>query len=281
MNHIFTLRQILEQSKEWNAPLYANFVDMEKAFNSIHHDSLWRILRYNGVPQKLVNIMKMMYSNFSSQVICNNELTDTFEVITGVKQGCILSPFLFLPGIDWVIRSVINGKRRGIRWTLTSLLEDLDFADDIALLSYRRQDMQAKIYDMTRKAGETGLKISTKKTKHLRMNSRTEAAIMLNGEEIEDIGYKMTTSGDTEKEIRTRISKASQAFATLRSTWRSRNVSTKTKIRLFKSNVLSTLMYGAESWKMTKNHQSQTRSFPEQMPTQNPQHLLAKHHLER
>ena len=94
------------------------------------------------------------------------------------------------------------------------------------------------------------------------MNSRTEAAIVLNGEEIEDIedftylGSKMTTSGDTEKEIRTRISKASQAFATLRSPWRSRNISTKPKIRLFKSNVLSTLLYGAESWKMTKtiNH---------------------------
>ena len=71
--------------------------------------------------------------------------------------------------------------------------------------------MQAKIDDMTRKAGEFGLKISTKKRKHLRMNSRTEAAIMLNREKIDDIedftylGSKMTTSGDTEKEIRIRI----------------------------------------------------------------------------
>ena len=159
---------------------------MEKAFDSIHRDSLWSILHYNGVPQKLVNIVKMMYSNLSSQVICNNELTDTFEVTTGVKQGYILSPFLFLLGIDWVMKSVINGKRRGIRWTLTSLLEDLDFADDIALLSHRHQDVQTKIKYMTRKAGEIGLNISTKKTKHLRMNSRTEAAIMPNGEEIED-----------------------------------------------------------------------------------------------
>ena len=150
-DHIFTLRQILEQSKEWNAPLYTNFVDMEKAFDSIHRNSLWRILCYNGVPQKLVNVVKMMYSNFSSQVICNNELTDTFDVTTGVKHGCILSPFLFLLGIEWVMKSVINGKRRGIRWTLTSLLEDMDFADDIALLSHRHQDMQAKIDDMTKK----------------------------------------------------------------------------------------------------------------------------------
>ena len=35
-DHIFALKQILEQSKEWNAPLYANFIDFENAFHSIH-----------------------------------------------------------------------------------------------------------------------------------------------------------------------------------------------------------------------------------------------------
>ena len=80
------------QSKEWKIPLYANFVDMEKAIDSILRDSLWRILRYNGVPQELVNTVKMVYNNFTSQVICNNELTGKFDVTTGVKQVCILSP---------------------------------------------------------------------------------------------------------------------------------------------------------------------------------------------
>ena len=45
-DHIFTLRQILEQSKEWNAPLYPNFIDFEKAFDSIHRDTLGKILRH-------------------------------------------------------------------------------------------------------------------------------------------------------------------------------------------------------------------------------------------
>ena len=45
-NHIFTLRQFLQQSKEWNASLYARFIDFEKAFDSIHRDSLWKILRH-------------------------------------------------------------------------------------------------------------------------------------------------------------------------------------------------------------------------------------------
>ena len=139
-DHIYTLRQILEQGKEWNAPLYVNFTDFEKTFESIYRDSLWKILRHYGIPSKLVNVIKMLYSDFKSQVICNRALANAFSVTTGVKQGCILSPFLFILGIEWVLRQVIGGVRRGIRWALTSVLEDLDYADDVVLLAHRHQD---------------------------------------------------------------------------------------------------------------------------------------------
>ena len=92
-DHIFTLRQILEQSKEWNAPLYANFIDFEKAFDSIHRDSLWKILRHYGIPPKLVNVIKMLYSDFKPQVICNTALTDHFSVTTGVSRDVFPPPF--------------------------------------------------------------------------------------------------------------------------------------------------------------------------------------------
>ena len=140
-DHIFTLRQILEQSKEWNTPLYINFIDLEKAFDSIHRESLWKILRHYGVPAKLVQVIAMLYSDFKSQVICDSELTEAFNVSTGVKQGCILSPFLFILAMDWIMKNSTDGERRGIKWTMTmtatTTLEDLDFADDIALLSHR------------------------------------------------------------------------------------------------------------------------------------------------
>ena len=94
------------------------------------------IKRHYGIPSKLINVIKILYSDFKSQVICNAALTDTFSVTTGVKQLCILSPFLFILGIDWVLKQVTSGGRRGIRWTLTSVLEDLDYADDIGLLAH-------------------------------------------------------------------------------------------------------------------------------------------------
>ena len=168
-DHIFNLRQILEQSKEWNIPLYINFIDLERAFDSIHRESLWKILRHYGVPAKLVRVIAMLYSDFKSQVICDSELTEAFNVSTGVNQGCILSPFLFILAMDWIMKNSTDGERRGIKWTLTmtatTTLEDLDFADDIALLSHRHQDMQEKTDAMATTAGNLGLKASTKKTK--------------------------------------------------------------------------------------------------------------------
>ena len=57
IDHIFTLRQILEQSTEWNSTIYIAFIDFEKAFDSLHRESLWRILCHYGIPQKMVNVI--------------------------------------------------------------------------------------------------------------------------------------------------------------------------------------------------------------------------------
>ena len=52
-------------------------------------------------------------------------------------------PILFLISIDWVMKKITDSKR-GITWSIYTTLEDLDFADDIALLSSRHSDMKKK-----------------------------------------------------------------------------------------------------------------------------------------
>ena len=63
-DQIFALRNIIEQCTEWQRQLYVNFVDFEKAFDSIHRDSLWSILRHYGIPSKIVQLIKSSYNNF-------------------------------------------------------------------------------------------------------------------------------------------------------------------------------------------------------------------------
>ena len=110
-DHIFTLRQILEQSNEWNTTIYANFIDFAKAFDSINRTALWRILRHYGIPDKICSIIKMLYRDFSAKVICGPSLTEEFTITTGVKQGCLLSPRLFSLCIDWLMNKTIGNNK--------------------------------------------------------------------------------------------------------------------------------------------------------------------------
>jgi hypothetical protein len=88
-------------------------------------------MAHYGIPQTFINIIRSSYNNMQCRVIHEGKLTESFDVKTGVKQGCLLSPFLFLLAIDYIMRESTEGKRNGIQWTMWQQLDDLDFADDI------------------------------------------------------------------------------------------------------------------------------------------------------
>ena len=68
-----------------------------------------------------------MYTGGAGSVMFKGKLSPPFEIKTGVKQGCLLSPFLFLLVINWIMKSC--DPKDGIQWTLTEQLNDLDYAD--------------------------------------------------------------------------------------------------------------------------------------------------------
>jgi hypothetical protein len=157
-------RIIVEQTIEWQTSLCMNFIDFEKAFDSIDHQVLWKILKHYGIPQKIISIIQQLYDGFSCQVIHDGNLTEPFTVTTGVRQGCILSPLLFVMVIEWVSKTAYK-EPKGIQWTLQTRLEDLDFADDICMLSHRYQMQHQEI------AKQTSLLINPQKTKTIRINT--------------------------------------------------------------------------------------------------------------
>ena len=153
----------------------------------------------------------------SRRVFHEGQLTKNFEVRTGVRQGCLLSPLLFILVINWVMRTVTKEKRNGIQWTMLTQLY-LDFADDLALLSLTHRQMQNKTTELALISAQVGLKINKRKTKILRTNATCETPIMLEGETLEEVKYLrylgsiVDTHGATEADVKKRISKAMVAF---------------------------------------------------------------------
>ena len=80
------------------------FEDFEKAFDFIDRDMLRKILCYYGVPSKITKMIQVLYEGFQARVMHEGTMTEPFEMKTGVPQGCLLSPLLFLVVLDWVTR---------------------------------------------------------------------------------------------------------------------------------------------------------------------------------
>ena len=185
-----------------------------------------------------------------------------------VRQGCILSPILFLVVIDWVMRKTTSDKPRGIQWTLFSQLEDLGFADNLAFLSVKLDHLQEKTDRLERCAKQTGLTINTSKTQMMSINTTPTAPVTVNGEPLEFVhnfttclGSLISKDNGGQKYIKARLGKARCAFAKLQNIWKSNQYTTKTKIRLYNSNVKSILQYGSECRRVVNGDMAKIDAF--------------------
>ena len=82
-------------------------------------------MRRYGLPRKSILIIKDLYDWMICKALHAGGLSESFTVNTGVKQGCLMAPFLFLLAIDWMMKETIREQRRGIQWNLEQQLDDL------------------------------------------------------------------------------------------------------------------------------------------------------------
>ena len=156
------------------------------------------------------------------------------------------------------MRNTLQDGNTGIRWKFNTKLEDLDFADDIALLSSTRQHIQAKTDKLTHEAERVGLKVNEEKCKLLGINSRSNDVVEVNGRGIEDfdrfvyLAATVSKEGGGTENIQNRVVKARGVLLRLKKIWSSHSISRRTKVRLYKTLVKPVLMYGCETWKMNK-----------------------------
>lgn len=155
------------------------FIDFKKAFDSINRGIMLKILKAYRIPPNLLRVIEAMYKGTRAKVVTPDGISEEFEILAGVQQGDTLAPFLFVIALDYALRKAINGREQDLGFTITPrrssripavALADLDYADDICLLSDRVKQAQELLNRVEVECAKVGLRLNAKKTEVMTYN---------------------------------------------------------------------------------------------------------------
>jgi len=92
---IFVARLIQEKCQEQHYNIFLAFIDLTKAFNTVNRGLLWKVLSKFGCSPHFLQIMRAFKNGMLARVTVGGQKSDPFDVLVGVKQGCVLAPVIF------------------------------------------------------------------------------------------------------------------------------------------------------------------------------------------
>lgn len=259
---IFTLRLALEKRWECNQPTHLAFIDLEKAYDRVPREILWKILPDYGVRGTLLRAIQSLYDNTTGVVRTACGLSEKFPQTVGLRQGCTLSPYLFIIFMDAIMRKCLPTPGEAIG---RPMVRHLLYADDIVLLEVSSEALQVAVNRVSIACERAGMRVSVSKTKVM-VVSRDPAVLSLTVreeplEQVESFSYLGTIisqNGSPDSDVSKRLKAARAVLSSLYNTViRKAELSVPAKTAIFNQVLVPTLLYGHES--LTLNNERRAR----------------------
>ena len=223
----------------------------------MNHEKLIDCLSSIGVRGRDLRFIQNLYWKQRAYIRLGKGLSGRVKIKRGVRQGCILSPILFnlyTAILFRAINSVEGIKIGGMN------INNLRYADDTALLAESEQNLQNILNKVNEEGEKFGMRINVKKTKVMVVtkSGMNKCNLYLGEKEIEQVdsfvylGQLITNEGKNEKEILRRISIARCTFLQMSKSLCCRDMRLDTRQRILRCYIWSTLLYGSETWTISK-----------------------------
>ena len=267
--------------------LYIAFIDLTKAFDLVSRKGLFQLLKKIGCPPQLLSITASFHDDMKGTISYDGEASEPFPMHSRVKQGCVLAPTLFSIFFSLLLKFAFEQSTEGVHLhtrsdgklfslarlraktkVRTVLIREMLFADDAALSSHTEEDLQRLMDRFSHACREFGLTISIKKTNVMGQDVPSPPAIRIDNEELEVsdhftyLASTITSNLSPDAELDKRIAKAAAVMAQLsKRVWTNKQLTLNTKLKVYQACVLSSLLYGSESWTTYARQENRLESF--------------------
>jgi len=230
---------MVEKAREFQKNIYsASLTTLNKAFDCVDHNKLWKILKEMGIPDHLTCLLRNQHVGQEATVRTRRGKTDWLQTGKGVHQGRILSPCLFNLYAEYITQ---NGRldegQVGIKISRRNI-SNLRYADDTTLMAESEGELKNLLMKVKEESEKPGLKLNIQKTKV--MASSPTTSWQMNGETMQTLtdfiflGSKITADGDCSHKIKRPLLLGRKAMTNL------------------KAMVFPVVMYGCERWTVKK-----------------------------
>jgi endonuclease/exonuclease/phosphatase family metal-dependent hydrolase len=180
---IFLLQSLHDGAKQHSEPLYTAFLDVKKAFDSVSHRKLLRVLLSQGVPQAWVGLVHELLVDR-----CTFLGDMPVPIQRGTPQGSPLSPLLFILFMEPLIERLRAGSEGVELCAGKEFIRCLLFADDICLTASSLEDLQRMLDICSQWATDMAMAFNTRKSHLLHLNGTrpdTNVVLLLSGQPLE------------------------------------------------------------------------------------------------
>jgi hypothetical protein len=281
-DNIYTLQSIVQLYKK---KFYCFFIDFKAAFDRIDRNALMFKLHSCGISSKLFKIIRDWYEETNVAIWDGNLISEWFVSKTGLRQGCILSPFLFAIFIN-DLHDIVG---RGIQF-LNMNVRLLMYADDVVLIADKRESLQFMINRLSSYCSNWNLELNLVKSKVLIFNKTGRLAKSekwhFDGKPLEIVneykylGFLLTSRMSLSKHFDAKIKNAKFA---MNSVWKNvlvkPEIKTTVKIAIYYSIARSIVCYAGQVWgsnefEMIERYQRKYLKWIFNLPSSTPNYML-------
>ena len=260
---LFILRRAQDYSAKTGTPFHLLFLDWKQAFDSIDHSAMLTALRRTGMHPKYLRVIQELYTEprFCTKGHTGEEAWGRAH--TGIRQGCPLSPYLFVIVLSVVFHDVDTRLRAfGVpsnTWSVGKPAYDLEYADDTLLFALSQKQLQEFLHYVQLEASMYGLELNYDKTELLSHPTHpidlcfTDTSPVKKVNVAKYLGSYISWEAPVHTAINHRKNLMHSAHMKLQAVWRSK-LSVKARARVFNACILPVLLYGLSNLPLEKHH---------------------------